>query len=905
LGNAAEAVDYFKHAADLEPNAIEPLQRLYTAQRALDDNTGALRTLAALADRETSGEAQAARRLAATEILFEQGDSEGAVLQCKLALDADPLCKAARDKLLDIYEQRGDFGAIATLLEQQVDTGAGAHERAAVLGKLASVTWTHLRDDARAFAAATQAIDLDATNRAARLVLAELCYDDERFAEAVAHYDHVVAQLEALSEIDALRTLSNYLDALTQGGNSSKASEVARRILQWPACDLSLLQRAAGVLFDWGAPDEAAQAYRMVLARGADALMLEEQVKALCRLGISSHKRGHTEEARASFESALELDPNSLAALEGLAQVHQDAGAWDKAVEILYRQIDLKTGEEQSDLLLKIGDIATANLKDTDYAARAYLLAFEGLPDSAPQRRTALAKLMQLYSAERDWGRLLQVIQRLADYVDDKSQKAKYLFTGAKVALQQVGDTQQAAQMFDRVLELDPHHAESLKANLEIRRQLGDANALKELLKKEVNAASAKQDEGRALRALDELAQVYARDLGQMEKAIGALQAACDLDPNNWQRREALARCYLDQRAKFPNEALAAYQELLEQQPLSAAVHRGLRHLYTDARNADGAFCTCQTLTALGQATSEERTFFERRRENEMFAAASAISPAEALEIFLHPGADKDFTRLAGLLQPSIERVRGQTLEQLGYRPEHLLQKDAGYPLSSSAAYISQIVGLPPPAILQNPQFEGNLSVLPSTPLCFALGAAGLTHEYPMQAAAFVAGHEMAFGLPGLGIVQLVANHTTLKTWLLGALRIVSPQLGSGSIMPEPLNEASEALHRDLVGSRRDVLVGLATKMTQGAPVDLKKWLAGVELTADRVGFFFCNDLTIALEMIQGNHTGSQWVTVERRSEELLRYAASTAYLAARARLGAARAHSSPPMAASAYGAAG
>jgi tetratricopeptide (TPR) repeat protein len=715
----------------------------------------------------------------------------------------------------------------------------------------------------------------------------------------------VIAQLDALSEPEALRTLANYLESLTQSGAREKSVEVARKVLSWPATNLMLLRRAAAVLFDAGTPEEAAQAYRRVLARGEDSLTGPEKVEALCRLGLSEQRRGHAAQAQSSFEEALEVDPSSLVALDGLAQAHQDAGAWDKAVEVLYRQIELKDGDERSNLLLKIGDLAAQQLKDTDYAARAYLLAFEGLLEDSPQRRTVLAKLMQLYSAERDWGRLLAVIQRLADYVDDKSQKAKYLFTAAKVALNELNDPAQAAALFDRVLEHDPVHEQSLEAGIKLRRQLKEPQAFKELLKKEVNAASLKQDQSRAVRALDELAQIYARDLGQMDKAISTLQAAVGLDPDNRQRREALAKCYFDQRTRYPAEALIAYYELLDEQPLAPSVHRALRQLYTDSRNADGAWCACQTLTVMGQATQDERSFYERRREPQMFAAGVTLTPVDALELFLHPGADGDFTRLTGLIQPSVQRVRGQTLEQLGYHPEHLMQREESFPLFSAAGYVSQVVGLPAPPILRNVQFEGNLSVLPSNPMCFALGAAGLTHEYPMQAAAFIAGHEVCFLLPGMGVVQLVANHTMLKTWMLGALRIVSPTLGAGSILPAPLNEASEALHQDLVGARRDALVTLATKMTKGAPVDLKRWLASVELTADRMGFFFCNDLQVALEMIKGNHSAAQYVSVEQRVQELVKYAVSESYLSARARLAGVRTYSQPPLSTSVLGAPG
>jgi len=905
LTNLQRAAACYQEASEIDMEATEALQKLYDVQRKLADADGALQTLAELAERETSPGKQAEQYLSAAELLSQQGDSDGALERCKLALDVDPSSRTARDKLLAIYGERGDHGAMAALLEQQIDFNAGAHERASVLGQLARITWVHLRDEGRSFAAATQAVELDPTNRDARLVLGEQCHDDGRFSEAVMHYDHVIVALDSLSESEAIRTLGNYLESLTESGAREKSVEVARRVLDWQQVNLPLLRRAASVLFDGGKPEEAAQAYRRVLARGEDSLTRGEQVDALCRLGTSEHRRKHFAQAQTSFEEALQLEPQSLVALDGLALAHQEAGSWDKAIEVLYRQIDLKRGEEQSTLLLKIGDLAASQLKDTDYAARAYLLAFEGLPEDSPQRRTVLAKLMQLYSAERDWGRLLAVIQRLADYVDDKSQKAKYLFTAAKVALQELGDPAQAASLFDRVLDYDPLHEQSLQQSLRLRRQIKDPQALKELLKKEVNAASLKQDQPRALKALDELAQVYARDLGQMDKAISTLAAAVGLEPANQQRREALAKCYFDQRARYPSEALAAYYELLEEQPLSAAIHRALRQLHTDSRNADGAWCACQTLTVMGQATADERSFYERRREPQMFAAGVTISPSDAVDLFLHGGADVDFTRLAGVIQPSIQRVRGQTLEQLGYQPEHLMQRDDRYPLVSAAAYISQVVGLTAPAILRNVQFEGNLSILPSNPLCFAVGSAGLSHDYPMQAAAFVAGHEVCFQLPGMGVVQLVANHTMLKTWMLGALRLVSPSLGAGSILPAPLNEATEALHQDLVGGRRDALVNIATKLTKGDPVDLKRWLASVEYTADRVGFFFCNDLQIALEMIRGNHSAAQYVSVEQRSQELVRYAVSESYLSARARMAGVRTYSSPPLSTSVLGAPG
>ncbi len=51
--------------------------------------------------------------------------------------------------------------------------------------------------------------------------------------------------------------------------------------------------------------------------------------------------------------------------------------------------------------------------------------------DERPDDRKILAKLMQLYSEEKDWSKLVEVVVKLASKVEDKKQKAKYLHTAA------------------------------------------------------------------------------------------------------------------------------------------------------------------------------------------------------------------------------------------------------------------------------------------------------------------------------------------------------------------------------------------------------------------------------------------------------------------------------------------
>jgi lipopolysaccharide biosynthesis regulator YciM len=67
-----------------------------------------------------------------------------------------------------------------------------------------------------------------------------------------------------------------------------------------------------------------------------------------------------------------------------------------------------------------------------------------------------LTKLMQLYSEEKDWSKLIEIVLKLASKVDDAKQKAKYLHTAAIVSGGRSRSSSSAAKFYDEVLDLDP-----------------------------------------------------------------------------------------------------------------------------------------------------------------------------------------------------------------------------------------------------------------------------------------------------------------------------------------------------------------------------------------------------------------------------------------------------------------
>jgi hypothetical protein len=103
--------------------------------------------------------------------------------------------------------------------------------------------------------------------------------------------------------------------------------------------------------------------------------------------------------------------------------------------------------------------------------------------------------------------------------------------------------------------------------------------------------------------------------------------------------------------------------------------------------------------------------------------------------------------------------------------------------------------------------------------------------------------------------------------------------------MAGQVNEALAALGQDFTGTEREKLASAVSKLLQaGGSLDLKKWVAAVDLTVDRVGLLLAHDLQIATEMLRASEDGSS-VPVKERLKELVLFSVSEEYFALRQKL--------------------
>lgn len=882
-----KAISAYEEALKLSPGHAGALNALAVLRATAGDAESALDAIEALAEAAQTPREKAEQYLRAAALLDERGDADGAILQLKRAIDVCPDDPSARNKLRAKYLALHNYSAVVELLEEQLENAKGELTRAKLAGEIAVLCQRHLHDDERANSMALLANHLDPTNLDALRVMGLLAHQEERYVEASKRLEPVISQLEGMSAEEASDVAFTYIDALAKSGSEDKAMIMAEGLYRWFANDATAMLRVAEISAEHGSPEQTLALCESLLENPNAKLSPREEAETRRRAGECLTQLGRIGEALSVLEDAAKLDPRSPEPLDAIVKAYSSEERWDKALETLYRKLEISVASERIPVLLQMGDIAATKLKNADYAAKSYLLALSERPND----RDILAKLMQLYGSERDWPKLIQVITKLAEVVEDAKHKAKYLHTASMIASRELGDTRMAQTLLDRAINYDPELQAAVDEALALRQKARDYDGVKDLLKLRIQQATAADNQELLLQSLWQLADVYERHLHKREQAIAVCESGQEVDPDNPRWQERLARLYAEDPSLVFDKAAATIGAWIERDPYQPEPYKLMRRIYTSVRHADGAWLACQALHVLGHAGPDETKFYQRMKNDEPAAAQDTLLLQDWPELLLPSANEPVVTSLMSILQAYVLAARGRKLEAYGLTPEHQLDMERyPYGLVYTLHYASEVLGIPEPPFYQNQDDQGGLSFLHTSPPSVSLGAAVFASELPPATAQFLAGRHLTYYLPGFYMRQLLPNMTALKSWVFAAFRLVKPKFPVAAELEPLVAQASQALAQVAASSAgREQLTDVVTRLLRSEEaLDLKRWANMVDFVADRAGFVMAQDLEAAVAVIRSLPADEATPPPAVRVEKLLAYSVSEQYINLRARLGIA-----------------
>ncbi|MEO7112937.1 MAG: tetratricopeptide repeat protein, partial [Polyangiaceae bacterium] len=788
--------------------------------------------------------------------------------------------------------------------------------------ELAKIHKGPIQDSAKAETYAKRALELDASNLEAQLVLGDLAFEASRFIEASKAFEALVGRVGALGKEEAARTLVRYVEsvgkastpsdrasqaALSQSGELPSAGPnsgpLSGRISQVPSSvyppgnpriaaaveslerlapdDVHALVKVAKVVLDQGDAVTAKKTYESIVVNQAAKLSAPEKAEVFYGLGESMRRLGELDQAVEPLQQAANFDAGSPLPLRALARIYEEQQNWTEVLRVKKRRLDVATGQERFDLLIEIGDVYLQKLSDKALASKTYVAALEEKPDD----RKLLTRLMQLYSEEKDWAKLVEVVLRLADFVEDKKQRAKYMHTAAAVAARQMGERDQAIAYYDRALELDPTLGKALEEAIELRRNKHDHDGVERLLKMQLDQAKDAQDRDKLREILDQLGELYQKFLNEPELAIDAYEAATAFDPEDKGRAEILAELYASDVTQYLDKAVKSQAQILKRNPYRVESYKLLRRLYTEAKKADRAWCMCQALGVLNLAEPDEERFYKRHRTDSAAPAQAALDESDWLKL-AHADQDGLLTRIFALIQPVIIRARTKPLDQTGYDMRYAIDLSLHpYPISQTLYYAAGVLGMQPPLVFQNPNDPGGLGFVHAHQPAIVLGRAAFETQVSPQALSFIGGRHLAYFRPGYYVRHLVPTGTGLKAWLFAAIKLSVPQFPVTPDLQGQVTEAMASMNQDFDAVARERLASLVSKLLQaGGALDLKKWVSSVDLTVDRAGLLLAHDLQTSTEGIRATDDSSSLAVKERMKEAVL-FSVSEEYFGIREKL--------------------
>ncbi|MEM1414755.1 MAG: tetratricopeptide repeat protein [Myxococcota bacterium] len=879
VGAPERALELCDRVLQVDPKNVEALGLTTRIKAQLGDAAAAIDAADKLAASAKDDLEKIERLMEAGRLLEEAGDKDRAIDRYKKALDVIPNDAKATAALRRLYTERGDAQGAAELLKKEMEVAEGDGAKAQLLAELGMLTFERLGDEGEAERLFERALELDGTNTLAFRGIGDMAYAAGKFAKAAGAYEPLLARLGEMDDATAKSIALRTGDAFRDRGDFDKAQRAYLNAKAYAPNDRSVIERVADASFRAGAMDEAAELYRELLEKAGDQLVGGDKGLVLLRQGIALTRAGATDEGLPLLVEASELRPEDPEAAEALEEAYRAKGDYESVVKVLRRRMLSSEGQERFDLLVKVGDVLSEELDDRTTASKSYVAALEIVPDD----RNLLTKLMAVYSESRDWARLIEVVLRISELVDDRSTLAKYFLTAASISHYELGNTADAVGFYGKALDNDPTLEKAFEGLIQCLEAAGDEDALAAAYDKQI----ARLGEGTSS---EKLAKAKLLDrLGALRLASGdpsaareAYEAARVLDPRDRMRLERLAELY--EGGAAGEAAAEVHSRLLSLSPFRTASYQALKMVYEKAGNSDGVWCVAQALRELQMAGPDEEALFKAYRRTEPFAPSAKLDGAAYDALVRHPDQDARITRVFAAMVPAVLQNRAQRLDAYGLSEGDKRDAASAGAIATQLGNAATLLGIELPELYARAGDPGGLSmVLTATP-AVGLGE-GAQAGGPAQALAVVAGRHLATYRRDALMYSLVPSAGSLRAWLLAAVRLVQPAFPVPPNLQSRSAEALSSLQRNLSATGRDQVRGQVQALLEDPPeLDMRRWMQGVELTADRVGFLLAGDLAYATAVVRA---GAEELVPERtRLEQLTVYAVSREYLQLREMLG-------------------
>jgi len=482
------------------------------------------------------------------------------------------------------------------------------------------------------------------------------------------------------------------------------------------------------------------------------------------------------------------------------------------------------------------------------------------------------------------WGQAVEARLSLADAVDDPEARGQQFYAAGVLQQEHLKDTAAAAQSFDKALDADPTRLQAFESLDQLLVETGDVVEQARSYRRMIRRALDTDAEERVIIALARnLADICHTRLKQPQEALDALELVLERRPADMPALTTAAQIY-DQLGDV-NHAAEMHRRILELDPRKVESYQSLRRLFLNTERYDAGWCVCRVLSVLGQANADEVSFYER------YATTTPTRAERPLQQGHWPLIDHRLK--SPLLDDLLARTHDALLTLMARQPRTLglkRRRDAidladMTRFANVMGYLFEFLPVPPADLFRSADVVGMQPVLLEPP---ALLVGPDLLEEDLYVLAFVGARQLVRSRPSHLMGSIQARASERRPFFERLLATLRATFHFKSRAVDHDAQVREALQRNLPPREVQALTELVERMNDDAAAhwDAERYLKGIDLTADRVGLIFANDLEKALAIIRSEPAASAAPSVGERATELIRYAYSEEYFQVRRLIG-------------------
>lgn len=543
MGDASRAIATFKEVVDIEPGNLPALRALEHLYEKTGQSEAYLDNLEAQLDASPTDAEQISlyeRMSSAWEERFGKLDRAAECLEKIVALDERSY--VSYEELERLYRQQQKWDSLVDTYRRHIAAITDSRTRIDLHCAMGDIYERELQDYDRAIEAYADVLAFDPNEPRALDALGRLYERIQEWGRAIDAMSQLVGQTQdPAMQVDLHHRIGRILAAKLD--NPEDAESRFLHVLTVDAGHVPSMEALVSLYSERGDWLKAAQ--MMVRAESVTANVLDKQRLLYDAATIYLDRLGDKQQAKGYYAAVLALNPEHVEAAEPLATLYFEGGEWPElspVLDMLVRKASQKPGRaprELGDLYFRTAKCAD-ELGDNDKALKFYKAAYDIDSTHLP---TLIGRADLLYKM-RNWEGAGKIYQTILVQHRDSQAAGDVVRTYFRLGMvrQNLGERKKALNMFEKALEIDPHHTDTLHAVIDIQAAQGDWESVIHAKRGLMSTAPAAGQAG----ILDEIGDIYHKQLRNPQKAISTFLEAVEIRPDDHQLLQKVLDLYTE-----------------------------------------------------------------------------------------------------------------------------------------------------------------------------------------------------------------------------------------------------------------------------------------------------------------------------------------------------------------------